>query len=80
MPSQWLQRVPSPETCPPQEKAFVAGLAAANAVQGRALLEEVVPVKEDEAHVALGRAALKSVRSALRSAGLPAPSLADFLW
>jgi uncharacterized protein with NAD-binding domain and iron-sulfur cluster len=64
-----------------QEKAFVTGLEAANAILGRPISEGIVPLKADEAHVAAGRQVVAAARGLL-SAGdtTRAPSLVDFLW
>mmetsp|Transcript_1928 Transcript_1928/g.4554 ORF Transcript_1928/g.4554 Transcript_1928/m.4554 type:complete len:560 (-) Transcript_1928:249-1928(-) len=67
-----------------QEKAYVTGIEAANAILGRPLNDGVIPLKPDETHVAAGRTASKFARSVL---GAPLrllganrdPSLADFL-
>ena len=63
-----------------QEKALVAGLAAANAVRGLPDLRGVLPLRPDEPHVALGRAASRAARAAAASLGMRPPSLADFIW
>jgi uncharacterized protein with NAD-binding domain and iron-sulfur cluster len=50
-----------------QEKAFVTGMQAANAVLGRPLDRGVLPLGDDEAHVQLGRLGLHLVRTSLGS-------------
>ena len=68
-----------------QEKAYVTGIEAANAILGRPADEGVVPLKPDEPHVAAGRVASKMARSALaaplKALGISdvGPSLVDFL-
>lgn len=62
-----------------QEKAYVSGLVAANAVLGRDKLEGVTPLLPDEPHVALGRDAVAAARRAL-SFGGDGPSLARPPW
>ena len=57
-----------------QEKAFVTGVEAANAILGRPADDGIEPLKPDEAHVAAGRQAVAAAR------GIGAPSLVDFLW
>ena len=59
-----------------QEKAYVVGLEAANAILGRPAEHGIVPLDEDEPHVAAGRKAVGAVRGLL---GDRTPSLADFL-
>lgn len=60
-----------------QEKAFVTGLEAANLILGRDRMSGIIPLKDDEAHVAAGRTAIRTLRSTL---GSRTPSLADFAW
>jgi len=60
-----------------QEKAYVTGIEAANAVLGREAMEDVITLEPDEPHVALGREVVSSVQKLL---GGNAPSLVDFLW
>lgn len=64
-----------------QEKAFVTGIEAANAIMGRAMDEGLLPMSADEPHVAFGKTVIASARQLLgggdRSKG---PSLVDFLW
>ena len=62
-----------------QEKAYVSGIAAANAVLGRPGLEGVEELKPDEPHVAAGAAAAKALRRVL-SFGGDGPSLASVPW
>ena len=74
-----------------QEKAYVTGLEAANAIMKRNLNHSIIPLEPDEPHVALGRRAVRSFQSMLllgrRLGGennnkdlSDAPSLVDFLW
>ena len=63
-----------------QEKAYVSGKIAANAILGRDLLHGVTPLEPDEAHVALGRTAVRTLRSALSFGGGEGPSLAAVPW
>mmetsp|Transcript_16290 Transcript_16290/g.41068 ORF Transcript_16290/g.41068 Transcript_16290/m.41068 type:complete len:276 (+) Transcript_16290:2-829(+) len=58
-----------------QEKAYVTGIEAANAVMGRRVCE-VVPLKEAEPHVAAGSSAVSAVRSVFPFL----PSIPDFLY
>jgi uncharacterized protein with NAD-binding domain and iron-sulfur cluster len=60
-----------------QEKAYVTGMEAANAILGRPAMHGIVPLDEDEPHVAAGRKAVSAARSVL---GDRTPSLADFLF
>lgn len=60
-----------------QEKALVTGYEAANLVLGRDRASSVIPLKEDEPHVAAGRTAVRTARSVF---GSRTPSLADFAW
>ena len=68
-----------------QEKAYVTGLEAANAILGRPLDEGVVPLAPDEPHVAAGRVVSKLARSVLgaplKALGVSerGPSMVDFL-
>lgn len=57
-----------------QEKAYVSGIVAANAVLGREALHGVEPLRPDEPHVAAGAAAVKALRRLL-SFGGDKPSL-----
>lgn len=59
-----------------QEKAYVSGIAAANAVLGRSALDGVEPLRPDEPHVATGAAAVKALRRVF-SFGGDGPSLAS---
>jgi len=64
-----------------QEKAYVTGIEAANAILGRSPDSGVEPLRPPEPHVQAGRTAVKLLRGALsggRDGG--GPSLADFLW
>uniref|UniRef100_A0A7S1NSP3 Amine oxidase domain-containing protein n=1 Tax=Eutreptiella gymnastica TaxID=73025 RepID=A0A7S1NSP3_9EUGL len=64
-----------------QEKAFVTGIEAANAILGRPLDHGVIPLGADEAHVAAGRSAVSLAKQLLSGGGQrKAPSLVDFLW
>ena len=45
-----------------QEKAYVTGMEAANAIMGRDI-SRVIPLKEAEAHVAAGASAVSAARS-----------------
>lgn len=58
-----------------QEKAYVVGLEAANAILGRPADHGIVPLDKDEPHVMAGRKAVGAVRGLL---GEKTPSLADF--
>uniref|UniRef100_A0A7S4B4U3 Amine oxidase domain-containing protein n=1 Tax=Chrysotila carterae TaxID=13221 RepID=A0A7S4B4U3_CHRCT len=64
-----------------QEKAFVTGIEAANAILHRPVESGVIPLKDDETHVAFGRSAVSRVQKLLglgdRAKG---PSIADFLF
>jgi len=60
-----------------QEKAYVTGIEAANAILQRRPNHGIIPLDPDEFHVALGRKAVSAVATIL---GKRAPSLADFLW
>lgn len=64
-----------------QEKAFVTGKEAANLILGNAIDKDIIPLSDDEIHVAAGR---KLVSMAKEAVGLGdksrAPSLVDFLW
>lgn len=63
-----------------QEKAFVTGIQAANKIMGSPINENVIPLSDDEAHVAFGRNAVSLAKYVAgfgdKSRG---PSLADFL-
>merc|ERR1712129_616061 len=58
-----------------QEKAYVTGIEAANAILSRPAGRGIVPLDEDEPHVMAGRKAVGAVRGLL---GERAPSVADF--
>lgn len=58
-----------------QEKAYVSGMEAANSIAGTEVCR-VVPLKENEAHVAAGASAVKAARSLLPFL----PSIPDFLF
>lgn len=64
-----------------QEKAYVTGIEAANAILGRKTNENIIPLPKDEPHVAAGRSAVSTLKK-LVGFGDPsrAPSLVDFLW
>ncbi|CAK0846617.1 unnamed protein product [Prorocentrum cordatum] len=64
-----------------QEKAYVSGVEAANAILGRDAWHGVERLRSDEPHVAAGRAASRLLRAVL-GGGSPArgPSVADFLF
>ena len=57
-----------------QEKAYVTGMEAANAIAGVEVCR-VVPLKEDEAHVAAGAGAVAAARSLFPFL----PAIPDFL-
>ena len=64
-----------------QEKAFVSGIEAANAILQKRPTDGIIPLAPEEFHVALGRTAVKNFKTLL-GGGDPskAPSLVDFLW
>ena len=64
-----------------QEKAYVTGIEAANAILGRKTNENIIPLPKDEPHVAAGRSAVSTLKK-LVGFGDPsrAPSIVDFLW
>lgn len=64
-----------------QEKAYVTGIEAANAILGRRGNENIIPLPKDELHVAAGRTAVSALKKVM-GFGDPskAPSLVDFLW
>jgi uncharacterized protein with NAD-binding domain and iron-sulfur cluster len=64
-----------------QEKAYVTGIEAANAILGRPVNTDIIPLSVDEPHVAFGRS-MVSIGKTLLGQGDPsrAPSLVDFLW
>ena len=64
-----------------QEKAFVSGIEAANAILHREPDRGVIALEKDEPHVAFGRTAVSTLKTVF-GFGDPsrAPSLVDFLW
>uniref|UniRef100_A0A7S0AGM7 Amine oxidase domain-containing protein n=1 Tax=Minutocellus polymorphus TaxID=265543 RepID=A0A7S0AGM7_9STRA len=64
-----------------QEKAYVTGIEAANAILGRKANENIIPLPKDEIHVKAGRSAVSTLKKFM-GFGDPskAPSLVDFLW
>lgn len=64
-----------------QEKAYVAGVEAANAILEKRPTDGIIPLDPEEFHVALGRTAVTTFRTLL-GGGDPkkGPSLVDFLW
>ena len=64
-----------------QEKAYVTGIEAANAILGRKESENIIPLPKDELHVEAGRTAISTLKKVI-GFGDPskAPSLVDFLW
>jgi len=63
-----------------QERAYVSGLEAANALARSGVLgpaysqqHEVIPIREDEPQVVLGRAINKGIMKALNPLGLASP-------
>lgn len=64
-----------------QEKAYVTGIEAANAILGRPANTDIKQLSVDEPHVAFGRL-MMSIGKTLFGQGDPsrAPSLVDFLW
>jgi uncharacterized protein with NAD-binding domain and iron-sulfur cluster len=80
MSGDWLQQGPGAHGARglSQEKAFVTGLLAANAAAsslGFKSQVEVIPVEEDEAHIAAGKSAAQALSQAARSLGLRSPFL-----
>ena len=64
-----------------QEKAYVTGVEASNAVLGKDDDQDVIPLQADEAHVMLGKEAVRLGKTLLgRGDAWNAPSLVDFLW
>ena len=64
-----------------QEKAYVTGIEAANAILGRPANTDIVPLSPDEPHVAFGRILVSMGKTFLGAgASWRAPSLVDFLW
>ena len=64
-----------------QEKAFVSGVEAANAILQRRPSHGIIPLDPEEFHVQLGRTAVTTFKTIL-GGGDPSkgPSLVDFLW
>jgi uncharacterized protein with NAD-binding domain and iron-sulfur cluster len=63
-----------------QEKAFVTGIEAANAILGKSPTANILPMAADELHVQLGKRIVNLAKSVLgRGDPWKAPSLADFL-
>jgi len=62
-----------------QERAYVSGLEAANALsrtgslKGRKVIHEVIPVRDDEAQVQAGRLVNKGIMDVLGRVGLDSP-------
>jgi len=64
-----------------QEKAYVTGIEAANAILGRTADTDVIPLRPAEPHVEAGRVASKLLRGVLSGGNMDkAPSLANFMW
>jgi hypothetical protein len=64
-----------------QEKAYVSGIEAANLILSRREGSGIIPLPNDEPHVALGRSALALAKTFLgRGDANKAPSLVDFVW
>lgn len=64
-----------------QEKAYVTGIEAANKMLGRSDGFGILPLEDDEPHVALGRSALAAAKSFASLGGAKKePSIVDFLW
>ena len=64
-----------------QEKAFVTGIEAANSIRGRPLNKGVIPIAEDEPHVAFGRTVVSNFRKLLGAGDAKrGPSLVDFIF
>ncbi|CAB9525521.1 chloroplastic/chromoplastic [Seminavis robusta] len=64
-----------------QEKAFVTGIEAANAILGKPPKANILPVAADELHVQLGKKIVNLSKSLLgRGDPWKAPSLVDFFW
>ena len=64
-----------------QEKAYVSGIEAANLILSRQEGTGIIPLPNDEPHVALGRSALTLAKTFVgRGDPNRAPSLVDFLW
>ncbi|KAG0565591.1 hypothetical protein KC19_8G201900 [Ceratodon purpureus] len=80
MSGDWLQQGPGAHGARglSQEKASVTGLLAANAAASSLGLKsqvEVLPVEEDEAHIAARKSAAQTLRQAARAFGLRSPFL-----
>jgi len=81
MSGDWLQQGPGAAHGArglSQEKALVTGLLAANAAAsslGVTSQVEVVPVEDNEAHIAAGKSAVQGIRQAAHSLGLRSPFL-----
>jgi uncharacterized protein with NAD-binding domain and iron-sulfur cluster len=60
-----------------QEKAFVTGVQAANALLQRPINQDVLPMATDELHVKFGRDILSIVKRIMGAESIP--SMADFL-
>lgn len=64
-----------------QEKAYVTGIEAANAILGKSESDGIIALSADEPHVALGRQAVAFGKDLLGQGDRSrAPSLVDFLW
>jgi uncharacterized protein with NAD-binding domain and iron-sulfur cluster len=64
-----------------QEKAFVSGMEAANAILGKPTNENILPVAADELHVQFGKMIVGLAKKVLgRGEQWKGPSLADFFW
>lgn len=64
-----------------QEKAFVTGMEAANAILGKPLDHEILPVAAHEIHVQFGKRIVGAAKTFLGGGDKwKGPSLADFLW
>lgn len=61
-----------------QEKAYVTGVEAANAILKRNADTDVLPMSSDEPHVAFGKQLAATAKQVLGPVG--PPSLVDFLW
>jgi len=76
----WLQQGPGAHGARglSQEKALVTGLLAANAAAlsaGVSSQVEVLPVEEDETHIAAGKSVVRNLRQVARTVGLQSPFL-----
>lgn len=64
-----------------QEKAYVTGIEAANAILGRPSDFDIIPLSPDELHVAAGRQAVSLAKTVLGAGDSSrAPSITDFLF